>query len=183
MNRFIKIALVSAVAFFASNISADAQILKNLLNRSDSNDTEEVVTPVSNGRAAGAALKALFTQYKLDGKLDMTNLNNILNLTSLANNVKDLKGQDSKSTFYKDFVKGLISGSGNLVTNTNSNAIMNGLSSLVNNVDLSALTQQAEDKKDNIMDKIASASGKADTAIGNANEIAESVSSILNLFK
>ena len=139
-----------------------------------------VVTPTptatTNGQAAGAALKSLYTQYKADGKLDMANLTNIMNLATLANNVKDLKGQTNKSAFYKDFATGLVAGSNNLVTSSNSNAVMSGLSKLVNNVDLTALQGKATDVVSNV-------TTKGTEALENANQIATSVTSILNLFK
>ena len=110
-----------------------------------------------------------------------------MNLATLATNVKGLKGQTNKTQFYKDFAAGLITGSNNLVTQTNSNAVMNGLTSLVNNVDLSAFTQQAEDKASStissIKDKIADASDKTDSAMSKASEVADALSDILNIFK
>ena len=130
------------------------------------------VSGSTNGQQAGAALKTLYTQYKTDGKLDVTNLNNIISLATLAKNVEGLKGVSDRTSFYKDFAAGLISGSNNLVTQTNSNAVMNGLTSLVNNVDLSALQGNASE--------IASKGGEA---LKNASAISESVSGILNLFK
>jgi hypothetical protein len=60
---------------------------------------------------------------------------------------------------------------------------MNGLTSLVNNVDLSGLTQKAESAQDKATSALSALSGKTTTALDNANEIANSVSSILNLFK
>ena len=111
MKRIFTI-LVAMAAFLAAENTADAQLLKNLLNKVKGNTTEttttttatETVAPAtSEGQAAGVALKALYTQYKADGKLDMANLTNIMNLATLANNVKDLKGQTNKSAFYKDF--------------------------------------------------------------------------------
>jgi hypothetical protein len=191
MKQIVKIFIAAAVAFFAAEATADAQLLKNLLNKTTGSTTTEQTTvnvATSNGQTAGVALKALLAQYKADGrKLDMGNINNLLNLTALANSVKDLKGQSSKGTFYKDFVKGLISGSNNLVNSNNSTSVMNGITNLVNNVDLSGLTQKAEDTASNATSAIASAltgaSEKANTAVSNATEIAGAVSNILNLFK
>jgi hypothetical protein len=191
MKQIAKIFIAAAVALFAAEATADAQLLKNLLNKASGSTTTEQTTvnvATSNGQTAGVALKALLAQYKADGKkLDMSNINNLLNLTSFANSVKDLKGQSNKGTFYKDFVKGLISGSGNLVNNTNSTSVMSGITNLVNNVDLSGLTQKAEDTASNATSAIASAltgaSEKANTAVSNATEIAGAVSNILNLFK
>lgn len=184
MKRFFKIIVVAAVALFAAEATADAQLLKNLINKATSSSTTETVsTGTTNGQAAGVALKGLYTQYKADGKLDMGNLNNLINLTTLANNIKDLKGMSNKSAFYKEFAAGLVTGSNNLVTSSNSTSVMNGLSSLVNNVDLSGLTAKAESGTAAVTEKLSAVSGKATTAVENANEIATSVTNILNLFK
>lgn len=183
MTRFFKIIVVAAIAFCAAEATADAQLLKNLLNKGKSETTETVSAGTTNGQAAGAALKALYGQYKADGKVDMSNLNNIINLATLANNIKQLKGQTDKSAFYKDFAAGLITGSNNLVTSKNSTSVMSGLTNLVNNVDLSGLTSKAADASSAASAALSGAASKADTAIDNANEIASSVTNILNLFK
>ena len=88
--------------------------------------SKKTSTATSNGKAAGVALKSLYTQYKADGKLNMQNVGNIVNLATLANNLKGLKGQSDKSAFYKDFASGLVTGSGNLVNDSNSGAVMGG---------------------------------------------------------
>lgn len=184
MKKIVKIFIIAAAAFLAAEATADAQLLKNLLNKATGSETtEQVSTATGNGQAAGAALKALYTQYKADGKLDMSNLNNILNLTTLANNIKGLKGQSNKSTFYKEFASGLVLGSNSLVTSSNSSSVMSGLTNLVNNVDLSGLTEKAESTQEKAASALSAISGKTTTAVENASEIASSVSSILNLFK
>lgn len=172
-------------AFLLAETTADAQLLKNLLKKA-TNEVTEVATvsaATSNGKQAGAALKSLYTQYKTDGKMDMSNLTNIMNLATLANNVQGLKGQDNKTAFYKDFASGLILGSGSLITQTNSTAVMTGLTDLVSNVDLSGLTTSATSATAKAATAVNAATSKAGTAVENATEIAESVSSILNLFK
>ena len=195
MKRIFTI-LVAMAAFLAAENTADAQLLKNLLNKVKGNTTEttttttatETVAPAtSEGQAAGVALKALYGQYKTDGKLDMSNLTNLMNLAALATSVQNLKGQTDKTTFYKDFVKGLITGSNNLVNENNSTSIMSGLQNLVNNVDLSGLTASAEEKAESaaatLTEKLTGTSEKANTAVENATEIAGAVTNILNLFK
>ena len=195
MKRILTI-IVAMAAFLAAENTADAQLLKNLLNKVKGNTTEtttttatttEATAATTNGQAAGAALKALYSQYKADGKVDMGNLTNLANLATLASNIQDLKGQTDKTTFYKDFVKGLISGSNNLVNADNSTSIMSGLQNLVNNVDLSGLTASAEEKAESaaatLTEKLTGASEKANTAVENATEIAGAVTNILNLFK
>lgn len=198
MKQIVKILIVAATAFFTSEATADAQLLKKLFNKAVETTTEVTADPISNGQAAGAALKSLYTQYKADGKLDMTNLNNILNLTTLSNNIKELKGMSDKSKFYKDFATGLIKGSDSLVNKSNSTSVMNGLTNLVNNVDLSALTQTTETTAktettsktestsalSSLLSGSGASSGSSSTeTVGNASEIMSSVSSILNLFK
>ena len=195
MKRIFTI-LVAMAAFLAAENTADAQLLKNLLNKVKGNTTETTTTTTatetvalatSEGQAAGVALKALYGQYKTDGKLDMSNLTNLMNLAALATSVQNLKGQTDKTTFYKDFVKGLITGSNTLVNENNSTSIMSGLQNLVNNVDLSGLTASAEEKAESaaatLTEKLAGASEKANTAVENATEIAGAVTNILNLFK
>ena len=194
MKRILAIVLV-ATAFLATENTADAQFLKNLLNKvkgttettateaSTTTATEAASTATVDGKAAGVALRALFTQYKADGKFDMGNLNNLLNLTSLANNIQGLKGQTNKGAFYKDFASGLVMGSNNLVTEQNTTSVMDGLTNLVNNVDLSGLTQKAEETQATVAEKVASATTKANTAVTNATEIASAVTNILNIFK
>ena len=134
------IAAITLTVFAASSCG----ILGGTAPAAGTNATTNVTTGTTNGQAAGAALKALYTQYKADGnKLNMTNLTNIVNLTTLANNVQGLKGMSNKADFYKEFASGLVLGSNNLVTQNNSNTIMNGLQNLVNNVDLSGLQNKA----------------------------------------
>ena len=146
MKRILTI-IVAMAAFLAVENTADAQLLKKLLGgKTETTTTETTATTATlNGQAAGAALKSLYTQYKADGKLDMGNLNNIFNLTTLATNIQGLKGQSNKGAFYKDFASGLVLGSNNLVTSENSTSVMSGLTDLVENVDLSGLTQKAEE--------------------------------------
>ena len=195
MKRILAIVLVATV-FLATENTADAQFLKNLLNKVKGTTTETTATEAAattaaettstatvDGKAAGVALRALFTQYKADGKFDMGNLNNLLNLTSLANNIQGLKGQTNKGAFYKDFASGLVMGSNNLVTEQNTTSVMDGLTNLVNNVDLSGLTQKAEETQATVAEKVASATTKANTAVTNATEIASAVTNILNIFK
>lgn len=176
--------VLAVAAFLASEANADAQLLKNLLKKVTTTEatteaSSETVTATANGQAAGAALKSLYTQYKADGKLDMSNLTNVLNLTTLATNVKGLKGQSDKTTFYKDFAAGLILGSNNLVSQTNSTAVMSGLTSLVNNVDLSALTEKTADAQQ----QASILQEKSPEATKSLAELKDSVTGILGLLK
>ena len=176
MKRLARIILVAAIGLFVAETTADAQLLKNLLKKATTETTTSTTEATSNGKAAGAALKALYSQYKIDGKVDMSNLTNIMNVATLANNVKGLKGQTNKSAFYKDFASGLVMGSGNLVNSNNSTSVMNGLTNLVNNVDLSAIQQKATGA-------VNTATATGNEVVQNASAISDSVTNILNLFK
>ncbi len=172
MRLFSIIAALAMTAFAASSCGI-LGTAAGTVGTNDATATTNVTTGTTNGQAAGAALKALYAQYKADGnKLNMTNLTNIVNLTTLANNVQGLKGMSNKADFYKEFASGLVLGSNNLVSQSNSNSIMNGLQNLVNNVDLSGLQSKTEN-----------AAAKGAAALENATTIANSVSSILNIFK
>ena len=84
MKRILTI-FVAMAAFLATENTADAQILKKLFGgKSETPATETVSAATTNGQAAGAALKALYTQYKADGKLDMGNLTNLVNNVDLS---------------------------------------------------------------------------------------------------
>ena len=122
-----------------------------------SGSTQATSAGTTGGQASGAALKNLYTQFQADGKLDVTNINNVVNLATLANGIQGLKNQDDKSAFYADFAKGLVLGSGNLISNTTAPSITNTLSGLAN-TDLSALTNAAT---------AAISSGLAGTQTGN----------------
>ena len=179
MKRLSFIFVLAIAAFLSSQTVAEAQILKNLLKQATSSTTTTESAGTTNGKAAGSALKSLYTQYKADGKLDMSNLNNIMNAATLATNVKGLKGQSDKTTFYKEFAAGLILGSNNLVSQTNSTAVMSGLTNLVNNVDLSALTDKAaaSQQQASILQE------KSSEATKSLAELKDSVTGILGLFK
>lgn len=179
MKRLSFIFALAIAAFLSSQTVAEAQILKNLLKQATSSTTTTESAGTTNGKAAGSALKSLYAQYKADGKLDMSNLNNIMNAATLATNVKGLKGQSDKTTFYKEFAAGLILGSNNLVSQTNSTAVMSGLTSLVNNVDLSALTEKTADAQQ----QTAALQSKGTEAAQSLSAVKDSVTSILELFK
>jgi len=93
-----------------------------------------------SGQASGAALKSLYSQYKTDGQIDVTNLNNIIMLAQLSNGIQGLKGVDDKSAFYNEFAEGLILGSDRLVTKNTASTVAGTLQTLANGTDLSAIT-------------------------------------------
>lgn len=123
------------------------------------------------GQQSGVALSALHTQYKADGKVDMANFTNILNIAIVANAAQTLKEQTEGGRYYKDFSKGLIVGSNELVSEATVGNVIAGVSALTN-IDLESL----QGKSDN-------ASDKGVVAMESLADIATSVSTIMSLFQ
>lgn len=97
----------------------------------------------ANGQASGAALKSLYSQYKTDGKVNMQDMNNVMNIMYLVNAIQGLKGMDNKSAFYTDFATGLVLGSNNMISSSNSSAVTGMLGTLAN-ANMPELTQAAK---------------------------------------
>lgn len=142
-----------------------------------------------NGKSAGSALLSLYTQYKADKKIDLTNPANISNILTIANNIKGL-AQASNTT---NFLSGLISGSKNLVNNNNSSSVLSSLKSL-SGLDLSSLagaaaksaaTSAAKSAATSLLSKATGAASTASsTASAASDSMADKASSILtSLFK
>ena len=161
MKKIVKILIIAAAAFFAAEATADAQLLKNLVNKAVSSTKEETPTAASQGETAGKALKDLYKTYKSTGKLDVTDINTLKNITTLINSAKELKSNTNKSAFYKDFANGLIKGSGDLVNQSNSTTVMNSLTNIVSKYTSSGSTSKLD----------------------NAIEIASAVSDLMKVFK
>lgn len=141
-------------------------------------------TGSKKGQASGAALKSLYSQYSTDGRVDLSNLNNVISMAQLVNGIQGLKGIDDKSSFYRDFAAGLILGSDNLVTKTTSNPVTGTLATLVNGTDLSALAAAgvaaaAQSSAGNTVTNTAAALSETTTGVANT---LQSLSTIFNMF-
>lgn len=121
MKTIKSLIIAAAALFIAGNVSAAT------LN-------------ATNGLAAGKALLALYTQYKADGKMDLSNTTNINNIVSLVSNIQGLTGKSTSANTSTDFLSSLISGSKNLVTEANSNSVLSALGSIAN-LDTSAIAK------------------------------------------
>lgn len=155
-----------------NNNAAGMEALAGLLGAAQQPAQSESYTA---GQQSGVALKALYTQYKADGKLDFSNLNNLLNIVNLSAQVQKVTKAEKGTVDYSEFGKGLIAGSVNLVNELNQEKVVNVLTQQLANVDTSKLTEAA---------------GKAQTTvntvtdtIGSVKEASSSVMEIINLFK
>ena len=127
------------------------------------------------GQQSGVALKALYAQYKADGKLDFSNLNNLLNIVNLSAQVQKVTKAEEGTVDYTDFGKGLIAGSVNLVNELNQEKVVNVLTQQLSKIDTSKITEAA--------DKAQTTVNTVTESIANVKEASTSVMEIINLFK
>lgn len=118
----------------------------------------------TNGRQAGAVLTSLASQYLSTGKLDLSNVQNILSLATLANSLSSLRSESNQSQL--DFGKGLMAG--------NSNINQNNLSGVVSG--LSALSSMNLDK---VSDSLQKGTASAQTV----SSVSSQLESVLSLLK
>lgn len=134
-----------------------------------------------SGQAAGAALKGLYSQYKTDGKVDVSNINNVLNMVTLAKEIQGLKGTEEKGTFYTDFATGLILGSDNLVTSSNASPVTSILGGLASQ-NLSTLTGAASNSASGVLSTLTGASKKVSEITEKTEGVANTVSALSSIF-
>ena len=127
------------------------------------------------GQQSGVALKALYVQYKADGKLDFSNINNLLNIVNLSAQVQKVTKAEEGTVDYTDFGKGLIAGSVNLVNELNQEKVVNVLTQQLTKIDTSKITEAA--------DKAQTTVNTVTESIANVKEASTSVMEIINLFK
>jgi uncharacterized protein with gpF-like domain len=127
------------------------------------------------GQQSGVALKALYTQYKADGKLDFSNLNNLLNMVNLSAQVQKITKAEKGTVDYSEFGKGLVAGSVNLVNDLNKDQVVNVLTQQLAKVDTSKLTEVAGQAQTTV--------STVTESINSVKEASSSVMEIINLFK
>ena len=121
------------------------------------------------GSQSGIALKALYNQYKLDGKLDLSNLSNVANILNVAAQAQQIKNAEKGSVNYTDFSKGLVEGATGLISDINADAVVDGLK------------QAVSSKVDT--EKVNEVSDKAQTAATNISQTATSIMEVIKLFQ
>lgn len=121
------------------------------------------------GSQSGVALKALYNQYKLDGKLDLSNLSNVANIMNVAAQAQQIKNAEKGSVNYTDFSKGLVEGATGLISDVNADAVVDGLK------------QAVASKVDS--EKVTEATDKAQTAATNISQTATSIMEVIKLFQ
>ncbi len=133
----LKILMVSVMvtALMVSSCSSLNQVASN---------TSTTSQAYVSGQGFGTSLKSLYSSYKSEGKLDLSNATNLLNLATLATNASAIKGNMKNATFYKEFAAGAVN-SNTLITNSNVGSIISAVSGL----DLNSLVSNAKNNVSN----------------------------------
>lgn len=129
----------------------------------------------SKGASIGAALLALYAGYKLAGKLDLSNLGNIVNLASI---IDILRGNalDGDNT---EFIEGLMEGAKNTISQSNAQAIV-GLLGQLSNIDLNKVTSTAKTLTGNATQEATQA---AAASLASAPEVQSAMSTLASIFR
>ncbi len=96
------------------------------------------------GQTCGSAILGLYQSYKATGTVNLTTGNNLTHALALATCYTQLKANAGNSSYRNAFATGLVLSSAGLITNQNSNAIINALLAAngLANVSSSNTTQQ-----------------------------------------
>lgn len=129
----------------------------------------------ANGSTTGGALTSLLAQYLKDGKLDTSNISNLINLATIASSIQGLKNQNTGSSILTDFASGLVTGSNNQISQTNSGTITNILATLANTVDLSSLAS--------ILTRAGEVTEEEAAKVAKTEAVTTSASALDNIFK
>jgi len=129
----------------------------------------------SNGVGLGAALLALYAGYKLAGKIDLSNLGNIINLASIINILKGnaLEGDNT------ELIAGLIEGSQNTINQSNAQSIVNLLGKL-SSLDLNKVSTTAKSLTNSATQEATQAAAATLTA---SPEVQSALGTLTDIFK
>ena len=133
-------------------------------------------TKKSKGASIGAALLALYAGYKLAGKIDLSNLGNIVNLASIINILKG-NALDGDNT---EFIEGLMEGAQNTISQSNAQAIV-GLLGQLSNIDLTKVSSTAKSLANNATQEATQAAAASLTASPEVQSALGMLSSIFRL--
>jgi len=180
MKTFASIALAATVLFSASCgiLSNGTTATGTTATGTDAASTANTsVANATTGTNAGTALLGLYNQYKTDGKLDLKNINNIVNLATLASNCQGLKNSAADTG---SFLTGLIAGTKKLVNQNNGQAVLSGLKDIAS-ANLSSIKSAAATYAASALLKTAGAADTAaNAAVNSVNTSSAGVTSALN---
>lgn len=132
-------------------------------------------TKKSKGATLGAALLALYAGYKLAGKIDLSNLGNIIDLASIINILKGnaLEGDNT------ELIAGILEGAQGTISQSNAGAIVDLLGQL-SNIDLSKVTTTAKSLTNSATQEATQAAAATLTA---SPEVQNALGTLTSIFK
>lgn len=141
MKRIINFSLILLTAIAVVSCSSTSSSTSTSGASSASSSTQTAA--YKSGKATGTSLIALNKSYKQTGKVDLTDPTTLSNIVTLATNTKIIKSSSKDSKYYKDFSKGLIDGSNNLVTTENIDKVIG----VVKNLNLTTIVEAVASNK------------------------------------
>ena len=164
-----KMILASAVvAMMLTACGFGQSATTNTSSSTSSSTTAATADGTQIGKSTGVALDALAAQYRTDGKLDMTNIMNIANMLNVVGGAQNIYENKSDKEYMKTFSKGLIAGSLNIDTDEAAESIEEQLQSIADDTNLTELQDAMK---------------KGQTTATEVQNVANSVSNIVSLFK
>ncbi len=124
LTAIMAFALVATVSVYAEATTSVNASSSTTLSSSSKTKTSKGYT---TGKTGGKALKAIYDNYKKEGKLNLKSASNIVNITLIGTSFKGYKDQDSD--YKSDFNTGLLEGLG-LKSDSSSSSITDALSGL-----------------------------------------------------
>lgn len=122
------------------------------------------------GSSTGSALSSVIKILKQVGALDLSNLTNIINLGQILTGASSL--QNATSAFTNEFAAGLISGSANMVNQSNVTGVIDALKSLAG-TDTSAIQQAAAAAATGTSPQLTSSSAGVSETLATLNAISK----------
>ncbi|MBR1808095.1 MAG: hypothetical protein IJ776_01740 [Paludibacteraceae bacterium] len=119
------------------------------------------------GKNAGSALDYLAAQYKSSGKIDMTNMMNVAQMLNLVGAAQQVYNNKSSQEYRQGFIKGMIANSIN-IDELNAGTITDSLNEMM---------------EETQVDKLQSAMQKGQATATEVQNVANSVTNIISLFK
>ena len=99
----------------------------------------------ASGPACGTAVLGLYNSYHNNGKIDLTNTNDLTNALALATCYTQLKENKDNSAYRSSFTNGLVASSAGLLTSANAATFVDKLlgTTALSNINTEKVTQTA----------------------------------------
>jgi len=131
----MKTKIITALAVISLIISLPGCSLLN------SSATTAATTTTSEAENVGSSIKSLYTSYKANESLDLTDLSTLVSMKTIVEGAQNYKTNSTDADYYQSFVSGIIGGSDNLVNSDNVTSVLSSLE------DVSETTTTAVDEE------------------------------------